>query len=174
VSLNTALNRITTYQIQNLTTGDEQRVNTSPDGTQTQLHIGTDGSGKATLTDGTVINFLPGHDKRFGILPFLAKSLSITTRGSTSTVTIDRTASVADPLNPLTLTAQIDKITVNSRSFTSSFDATSKTCFQYDIAGRVRGSCLPDGRRLWLRCQGQSDFPDPAGAASSRPQLHCP
>jgi YD repeat-containing protein len=136
VSRSTALNGTTTYQIDNLTTGNERRVNTFPDGTQTELLIGTDGSRKTTLADGTVINLLQGPDPRFSMLTPLAKNLSVTTGGLTSTLTTGRTATLADPQNPLSLTTLTDTITVNGRVSTRSFDAASKAFINTSAAGR--------------------------------------
>jgi RHS repeat-associated protein len=136
VSRTTALNRTTTYEIDNLTTGNERRANTFPDGTQTELLIGTDGSRKTTLADGTVVNLLQGPDPRFSMLTPLAKSVSITTGALTSALTTDRTAKLTDPLNPLSLTTLIDTIAVNGRTFTSLFDAVSKTFTNTTATGR--------------------------------------
>src|SRR5262249_70592 len=133
VSLTTALNRTTTYQVQALATGDEQRVNTFPDRTQTQLVIGTDGSRKTTRPDATAINFLQGSDPRFGMQSPLPKTLTITTGGLTSTLSVQRSAVLADPLNPLSLINQTDKITINDQTSISSFDRTSRT-FTYTSA----------------------------------------
>ena len=65
VSLSTALGRTTTYQVASLLTGNQHRVNTFPDGTRTDELIGTDGSWKTTLADGTTTNLLEGPDPAF-------------------------------------------------------------------------------------------------------------
>jgi YD repeat-containing protein len=59
-SLSTALDRTTTYRVESLSTGAQHRVSTFPDGTHTDELIGTDGSWKTTLADGTVTNLLQG------------------------------------------------------------------------------------------------------------------
>jgi RHS repeat-associated protein len=142
VSLKSALNRTTTYQIQNLSTGAEQRTNTLPDGTQTQLIIGTNGSRKTTLADGTVINLLPGPDPRFGMQTPLTKSLSTTTGGLTSTITTQRTAMLSDPIDPLSVTSQTDTITFNGRTFTNSFDAATRAFTKTTPGGRQSTATL--------------------------------
>ncbi len=58
VNLRTALGRMTSYQVQSLSTGDQKLVDIAPDGTQTVELRGTDGSDGTTLLDGTVINRL--------------------------------------------------------------------------------------------------------------------
>jgi YD repeat-containing protein len=135
-SLTTALNRPSIYQVQNLTTGTQQSVNTFSDGTQTTLLTGTDGSQNTTWADGTGLNLLQGPDPRFSMQTPLPKSISITMGGVTSTLTTERTATLADPLNPLSLTNLIDKLTVNGRTFTSWFDPASKMFTSTTAAGR--------------------------------------
>ena len=54
VTRTTALNRTTRYHVERLTTGGQRRINTVPDGTQTQVQFGTNGSRVTTLPDGTV------------------------------------------------------------------------------------------------------------------------
>jgi RHS repeat-associated protein len=135
-SLTTALNRTTLYQVETQTTGNERSVTTFDDGTQTKLLTGTDGSQNTTWADGTVVNLLQGPDPRFSMQTPLPKSSSITMGGVTSTLTTERTANLADPLNPLSLNNLTDKLTVNGRTFTSSFDPASKTFTSTTAAGR--------------------------------------
>ena len=48
--------------------------------------IGTDGSRKTTLADGTITNLLNGPDPRFSMQAPLPKSLTTTTGGLTATL----------------------------------------------------------------------------------------
>ena len=80
VTLTTALNRTTTYQIENQPTGTEQRINKFPDGTQSELLIGTDGSRKTTLADKTVLDLVQGPDPRFSMQAPIDKTFSITAK----------------------------------------------------------------------------------------------
>jgi RHS repeat-associated protein len=155
VSLTTALNRTTAYQVQDLTTANQQRVTTFPDGIKTQLTIGTDGSRNTTGADGTVVDLIQGPDPRFFMQAPLAKSLGISTGGVTSTLTTTRTATLADPPNLLSLTAQTDTITINGRVFTSAFDATSRTFTKTSAAGRQSTTLIdPQGRVTKLQASG--------------------
>src|SRR5262249_41685266 len=79
VDLTTALGRTARYQVDDLATGDERRLITAPDGTQTETLIGTDGSRKITRADGTVINLLEGPDPRFFMQAPIPKSLTMAT-----------------------------------------------------------------------------------------------
>jgi RHS repeat-associated protein len=136
VSLTTALNRTTTYQVENQTTGSERRVNTFPDGTQTELLIGADGSKKLSSVDGTTVNLLESPDPRFSMQAPLLASLTMTVGGLTATRTTQRTVNLADQNDLLSLTNLTDTITRNGRTFTSVYDAATKTFTQTSATGR--------------------------------------
>ena len=138
VSRTTALNRTTTYQIENQTTGTEHRVNKFPDGTQSELFIGTDGGRNTKLADGTVLNLLQGPDPRFGMLAPVPTSRTTTTGGITSTVTAARTAALSDRNNPLSLTSLTETVQVNGRTLKSVYDAATRTFTGTSAAGRTR------------------------------------
>jgi RHS repeat-associated protein len=136
VTRTTALNRATRYRVERLTTGDQRRVNTSPDGTQTQVQIGINGSRVTTLSDGTITTLLEGPDPRFAMQAPLPKSVTTATGGLTSTVTTERTVSLADPNNPLSLTALTDMVHINGRTYTSSYAAGTRTLTNTTPEGR--------------------------------------
>ena len=52
VRINTTLSRKSTYEVDELVTGDERRITTFPDGTRTDLLVGTDGKRTTTWADG--------------------------------------------------------------------------------------------------------------------------
>jgi RHS repeat-associated protein len=136
VTRTTALNRATRYRVERLTTGDQLRANMFPDGTQTQVQIGTDGSLVTTLPDGTVTNLLEGPDPRFAMQAPLPKSLTTTTGGLISTVTTERAVTLADPLNPLSLTGLTDTVRINGRTHSSSYAAETQTFTNTTPEGR--------------------------------------
>jgi YD repeat-containing protein len=137
VDLSTALDRTTTYIVESLSTGDQHRVNTLPDGTQTEELIGTNGSWTTTLADGTVTNLLQGPDPRFAMQAALPKSLTITTGGLTATLTTQRSVTLTDPTDPLSLTSQSETVQLNGRTFTNVYNATTKTMTNTSAAGRT-------------------------------------
>lgn len=136
VNLKTSLGRATTYLVEQLTTGATHRRTTDPDGTTTDTLIGTDGSRKTTLADGTVINLLEGPDPRFGMQASIPTSLTTTTGGLTSTRSMDRTVSL-DSTKPLSLASQTETLTLNDRIFKSVYDAATKTTTNTSAAGRL-------------------------------------
>src|SRR5262249_2497609 len=128
VALTTVLGRTTTYQVVPLTTGDQRRVTTSPEGTQSQLHIGTDGGRQTTVPDGTTFNLVQGPDPRFGMQTPVLTAVTVATPGGPSvTGTTARTVTLADPQNLLSLLTQTDITTINGRTFTSVFNAATRT-----------------------------------------------
>jgi YD repeat-containing protein len=100
------------------------------------VQIGTNGSRITTLPDGTVSNLLEGPDPRFAMQAPVPQSLTTTIGGLTTTITTNRTVSLADPNNPLSLTALTETIRINGRTFTSSYAAATKTVTSTTPAGR--------------------------------------
>jgi RHS repeat-associated protein len=151
VSLATASNRTTTYQVQTLAVGNQQRVTTFSDGTHAQLTIGTDGSRNTAQADGTIVNVIQGPDPRFSMQAPLSQTRTTSSGGLTSTITATRTAQLSDPTNPLSLTGQTDALTVNGRVFTRSFDAASKKFTDTSAAGEQRTAVIDAQGRLTQR-----------------------
>ena len=127
VDLTSALGQTTTYRIESLSTDDQQRFNTFPDGTQTDTLIGTDGSWTTAFADGTLSDRLEGPDPRFAMQAPLTSSLAITTGGLTATATVERSVTLADAKDPFSLTALTDKLTLNGRTVTRAYEAATQT-----------------------------------------------
>jgi RHS repeat-associated protein len=142
VTRTTALGRATQYRTERLPIGTIWRATTGPDGTLTEMLTGTDGSEKTTRADGSVLNLLQGPDPRFSMQAPIASSLTTTTGGLTSTVTTERTVALSDPNNLLSLTALNDTVTVNGRTFTSAYDAATRTFTDTSAAGRVSNATI--------------------------------
>ena len=124
----------TTYQVESLLTGDQRRVHL-PRWHPDRGDIGTDGSRKTTLADGTD-HLLEGPDPRFSMQAPLPKSLTTTTGGLTSTLTTQRSVNLANPTDPLSLTSQSDTVQLNGRTFTSVYNAATKTTTNTSASGR--------------------------------------
>ena len=103
VSLTSALNRVTSHSVRNLSTGDRERTHTQPDNTTSTTLEKTDGTIATTEADGTVTTLVKGPDPRFSMLAPITKSLQISTGGLTANRTGQRTAVLADAGNPLSL-----------------------------------------------------------------------
>lgn len=136
-ALTSALNRTTTYRVEQLSTGDRRRTNTYPDGSTKISLIATNGTTTDTQTDGSVVTTLQGPDPRFGMQAPIDKSTSVQLpSGLTSTTTVTRNVSLADPKNLLSLVSQTDQITVNGRLYTSLYDAGLKQFTRTSPLGR--------------------------------------
>jgi len=148
VNLSTALGRTTGYLVDDLTTGDRRRLTTAPDGTQTETLMGTDGSRKTTFPDGTIANLIEGPDRRFRMLAPISKSRTITTAGLTSARAATRTVDLADPNNPLSLTALTDAVTLNGRTSRRVYNAATKTATLTSAAGRTSKATIDNLGRV--------------------------
>ena len=137
VAVLTALGRITSHSQRTLTAGDRERVLNLPDGT-TLTHLEKpNGTMTSTEADGTVTTLVEGPDPRFSMLAPVSQRLTVaTTGGLTSTLTSQRTVTLADASDPLSLTAMTETTTVNNRSFTRSYSAASQTFTSTSAANR--------------------------------------
>jgi RHS repeat-associated protein len=137
VTLTTALSRTTTYRVENLITDTQRRINTFPDGMQTSEQITPNGSRTTILADGTVIALQEGPDPRWGMQAPLPQNQTMTTPGGlVATLATVRTATLADPNNPMTLTSQTDTVSLNGRPYTSVYNVASRTFSETTPAGR--------------------------------------
>ena len=124
VDLSTALGRTSAYQYAQRAAGGERWTNTFPDGTSTTLDLNTNESRLLTLADGSTLATSREPDPRFGMLAPVPKSVSLHTDAKTLSITGSRTVTQTDPTNPFSLTTQQEKVTVNGRLFTTTFDKT--------------------------------------------------
>ena len=136
VTTTSALGRNHIYQVEQLSTGALRRTVTAPNGAKTVTLINSDGSEHTTNPDGSsnAVQYEP--DPRWGMLARVPKSVSVTTAGTTANLTTTRTASLASPNNPLSLRTLTDTVTLNDRTFTTVYDAATKTATSTSAAGR--------------------------------------
>ncbi|WP_337288533.1 RHS repeat-associated core domain-containing protein [Candidatus Methylomirabilis sp.] len=156
VAVTSALGRTSTFQVQQLSTGDERRVNTDPAGLQTTRLIKTDGSELTTDSDGMTSTRTDTGDPRWGMMAPVPKSLTVATPGGlTLTSTSARTATLSDPANPLSLTTMDYTRVLNGRTATSHFDAATRTFTTTSPAGRVSTRTIdPQGRTTSTQLSG--------------------
>ena len=130
--------RITTYVSEQLPIGGSRQVNTFPTGLQNEVTEHSDGSTTMALGDGTTSARQAGPDPRFSMQSPLSTSASITTPGGLiRTMTHGRTVTLSDPSNPLSLLSQTDTLSVNGRSYASTFDATTRRHTSTSPVGRL-------------------------------------
>ena len=154
IGVTTAMGQTSSYLTETLPTGVKHNRNTFQDGTVAESNTGTDGIGTTTLPDGTTTTSVPGPDPRFGMQAPLAKSNTITTGGLTSNTANSRTVTLTDPNDPLSLSSMTDTSIVNTRTFTTAYNAATRTfsatspmgrqmSFTIDTQGRIAGSQVP-------------------------------
>ena len=128
VTHNTALNRTSTFQVQQTASGDQQRTTTLPSGVQEISLERQSGINTQTAPDGTITNEQTGGDPRWKLQAPLTTNTTITTPGALNfNSTFNRAVTLSNPADPLSLTTQTDTLTINGRTFTSAFTAASKT-----------------------------------------------
>src|SRR5262249_27446830 len=70
------------------------------------------------------------------------KSLTITTGGLTATLTTQHSVTLANPADPLSLTSQSETVRLNDRTFTSMYEAATKTTTNTRAVGRTTTATL--------------------------------
>ncbi len=149
VALTTGLGRVTTYDVERLSTGGTRRVDTDPSGLQTVTVIGTDDSQTTTRPDGTVTTLVPGPDPRFGMQAPLVKSLTVRLpSGVQSTLTETRTAILANPADLLSLASATNTLTLNGRVYTQTYAAAQRQWTSRSPLGRQRTTLLDSQGRV--------------------------
>lgn len=137
VSYTSGQGRITRYLVEDQVGGVEHRVNTIPGGAKNDLLSKSDGSTTVTLADGTVATAVKGPDPRFGMLAAILEDATIKTpAGLTSTTQVTRTATLKVKGKPLSLLTLTDTVTVNGRSSSTTFDATTREYTRTSPMGR--------------------------------------
>ncbi len=127
VDVTTALGRTSTYKVEALSTGDERRVNTAPDGTQIIEQRLTNATTTTSMPDGTTITTLLGPDPRFGMQAPVSSVTVGTPAGRSLSMSETRTATLSTPTDPLSATALGETITVNGRAYVSNYAAATRT-----------------------------------------------
>ncbi len=142
VAVSDTAGRTTSHTITTLADGSERRSNLYPDGTQTVTDNLLDGSHVSTTADGSSITVVDGPDPRFGMTSPIMSSATLTTGGLTLNAESISTAVLANEGDPLSLTKLTDTFTVNGRTATSVYDATSKTVSLTSPANRKASAVL--------------------------------
>ncbi|HEV8635606.1 MAG TPA: PKD domain-containing protein [Chloroflexota bacterium] len=137
VTLTEALGRATTYRVERLGTGELRVTATSAAAGQVQTVIELNGTHSATFPDGTTINLVLGPDPRWGMQAPLTASMTVRTPGGrVHTRTSQRTVTLADATDLLSLSAFTERTTVNGLVDTVSYSATTRTLTHTSPTGR--------------------------------------
>lgn len=150
VTLTTGMGEATTYATEILANGDQLRSVTAPDGSIRTLLIGEGSVWTMTHPDGSVERVTYAPDPRWGLRAPLAASVVITTPGSLQlTTTALRTATLATPGNPFSLTSLQESVTSNGQTWDYRYNAANRTFVMETPVGRIHTLSLdPAGRLL--------------------------
>lgn len=149
VALTTALKPATTYTVNDLANGSEDRLEKCCCGAETKTSLSEGRGYEVRHPDGTVEIVTLQPDPRWGLHNPLLKSFTMTTPGGRKQeTTFARKAHLNQPNNPLSLKSFVDTTTVNGQISTSTLDLTSKTVVSVSPAGRMRTTMFDDHGRM--------------------------
>jgi len=137
VTRTTAMGETATYRVENLTTGEKKNTYISSCCGKSEVLEKTDGRLVSTLADGTVSTMVLGPDPRFSMQsPIIASSSTLTPEGLTRNTTMNRTVSLSNNLDSLSLISMTDTTAVNGRVYTSYYEAATATRTNTSPVGR--------------------------------------
>jgi YD repeat-containing protein len=136
VTTTSALGHNNAYRVEELSTGALRRTVTQPSGARTVTMINTDGSQEITYADGTIVTTLYTPDPRWGMLAPLASSVTKTPSGLTRTLTTQRSVTLSDPTDLLSMTRMTETITDNGSVSTLVYDALARLFTLTTAVGR--------------------------------------
>ncbi len=143
VAVSTALNRTTTYQVENLAIGDQRRTVTEPTGLLTTTLSQANGTTTLTAPEGTLTTTVEGADPRWGMQAPLLKTLTVQTPGGlTSTLSTTRGVSLSNLADPFSLTSQTDTLVINGRTYTSTYTQATRLLTTTTPASRTSNVTL--------------------------------
>jgi RHS repeat-associated protein len=117
--------------------GGSTWTNTLPDSTTFQEQLNADGSVTVTAPDGTRTTSTAGPDPRFGMqVPVATTGSTVTPSGLTRSTSATRSVTLSNASDPLSLVSETDTTTVNGKTWTMAFNATSRTWTTTSPAGR--------------------------------------
>jgi len=142
-TVTTALGRSRSYRAVKLPTEDKERSTTDSAGLATPTSIRRDGTRSTVSPDGTQVSSSEGPDPRWGMQAPVARSITIARpSGLAFGITSNRSVTLADPTNPLSLESLTDTDTINGRTYTNTFTRSTQTRVVTSPAGRQRTELL--------------------------------
>jgi RHS repeat-associated protein len=138
VTVTSAEGRQTVYERELLEDGRVRRTVREPGGAETVAVEGLDGGVTVRAPEGTETEIRYGPDPRFGgQAPVAREFVQRLPGGGTRTVSVARSATFADPADPLSLQTLSEQRTENGRTTTTAYDAATRRLTITTPAGRV-------------------------------------
>ncbi|OGQ07844.1 MAG: hypothetical protein A3G32_06135 [Deltaproteobacteria bacterium RIFCSPLOWO2_12_FULL_40_28] len=149
VTLTTSLGLETIYSVEVGTDKSTTRTIINPSGLVTETVIATNGTKAITYPNGVTQTVEDGPDPRFGMQAPVLESNTISTPASlVFTMETERSISLTDPDDYLSLSFQTDTTIINGRSYTQSFDASNDQLTTTSPEGRQVVSDIDDQGRI--------------------------
>jgi RHS repeat-associated protein len=128
VTATTALGHTTRYRTVALADGRTQQITTYPSSLSTTVTTTADGTVTTVDPDGTSATGVMSPDPRFGLaVPLMSSMTQTSPSGATITVTRQRTVTLSDPANPLSLSGLTDTTTLAGNTNTTSYTQPGRT-----------------------------------------------
>ncbi|HEX8440526.1 RHS repeat-associated core domain-containing protein [Archangium sp.] len=143
-------------------TGNLQRTTTVPTGGAFSVSAPGDGSNALTTPDGTKLTVWLKPDERWGLqAPYRGRVQMQTPLGKTLETKHARTVSLAIPVEPVSLTKQIDTFTTNGRTTTRTYDTVAHTVTTVSPEGRTSVVTLDEKERPIAMSADVAAIPEP-------------
>jgi len=150
VTVTTAEGLTRSYGMERLATGATRRTRSACCGNEVVATIGTDGSYAVNYPDGTSLGASFGPDPLWGMqAPILNHAAIATPGGLTADITGTRTATVSDPADLFSVQTLTETRSINSRTYTSAYDAATRTWTETTPEGR-RAFAVLDEHGRWV------------------------
>ena len=131
------MNRVSTYAVHFQSDSARVRFFTDPAGLVTRTEESKTATTTVMTPDSSVFMVTEKSDPRFGMQAPMAGQFSVRMpSGLQLTGASVRRVTLANANDPLSLTIQVDSLTVNGRTFTSLFDAAARTLTATSAEGR--------------------------------------
>jgi len=143
VRMTTAEGRSTVYRLETLSTGALLRKTTDPASTVSQVLVARSDSFVSTAANGTVSTMNVAPDPRAGMVASTLRKLTTQTPGGrVIVVTGRRVTTRPDSTNPLSLTSQLDSVSLNGQWAVTSYTAAMRRFVATSPEGRQRFATL--------------------------------
>lgn len=146
VDMTSGEGRVHSFELARDTTGDRVYTDEAPDGTTTTRTYENSGRSTIERPDGTIVQTVEGPDPRFGMGAPVPESHKVTLPSGLELVReTERTASLSEPADPMSLQSVTETVTVNGRVTSATYDAGEQ---QWAVTS-------PEGRSAATTVDGQ-------------------
>jgi RHS repeat-associated protein len=143
VLLSNGMNRNTTFLLTQDSAEAETRTTTYPTGARKTRVTPRNGVVTETAPDGTLTTWKMGPDPRFRMEAPIPMSYTVRTpSGLLENTVVTRSVTLSNPADPLSLTSHTETVTVNGKSFTESYTASTRQHTSTSAAGRVTAATV--------------------------------